>query len=137
MKNINSYLIFNGNCREAMTFYADCLGAELTLSTYGEMPGATTFAGSPLILHAHLQKGDVVVMASDTTPDKPIPVGANVQMNINCDSPEEVDQLFAKFNVNAKVHMAPGDTFWNAYFAMIQDQFGNSWMFNFEKPKAA
>ena len=34
MKEINAYLIFNGNCREAMTFYQKCLGAELQLITF-------------------------------------------------------------------------------------------------------
>ena len=28
MTHINAYLNFNGNCREAMTFYAECLGGE-------------------------------------------------------------------------------------------------------------
>ena len=29
MKEINTYLTFDGNCREAMEFYKQCLGAEL------------------------------------------------------------------------------------------------------------
>lgn len=27
--DLHAYLTFNGNCREAMTFYQDCLGGEL------------------------------------------------------------------------------------------------------------
>lgn len=38
MTQINSYLTFNGNCREAMNFYKDCLGGELILQTIGESP---------------------------------------------------------------------------------------------------
>ena len=33
MTTINAYLTFNGDCREAMTFYKECLGGELTLET--------------------------------------------------------------------------------------------------------
>ena len=33
MKHLNPYIGFNGTCREAMTFYKDCLGAELTMQT--------------------------------------------------------------------------------------------------------
>lgn len=136
MKSINPYLIFSGNCREAMTLYADAFGAELSLSTYGDMPGATEFAGSQLILHARLSKGDIVLMGSDSHPEKgKVVVGNNVQITINCDSREEVDALFAKLSVNGKVEMAPSDTFWNAYFAMLADQFGTEWMLNFEKPR--
>jgi PhnB protein len=38
MTQINSYLTFNGNCREAMNFYKDCLGGELNLQTIAESP---------------------------------------------------------------------------------------------------
>ena len=38
MAQLNPYLNFNNNCREAMSFYKDCLGGELVLQTVGEMP---------------------------------------------------------------------------------------------------
>ena len=38
MTQINAYLTFSGNCREAMNFYKSCLGGELTLQTIGESP---------------------------------------------------------------------------------------------------
>ncbi len=38
MIKLHSYLTFNGNCREAMTFYSDCLEGELTFQTIGESP---------------------------------------------------------------------------------------------------
>jgi PhnB protein len=38
MAQINSYLTFSGNCREAMTFYKECLGGELAFQTVGESP---------------------------------------------------------------------------------------------------
>jgi hypothetical protein len=46
VKQINPYLKFNGNCREAMTFYKNCLGGELTLNTV---------AGSPMEAARHHQ----------------------------------------------------------------------------------
>jgi uncharacterized glyoxalase superfamily protein PhnB len=33
MAKINAYLTFNGNCREAMTFYQSCFDGDLTLET--------------------------------------------------------------------------------------------------------
>ncbi len=38
MTQINSYLTFNGNCREAMNFYKSCLGGELHFQTIGDSP---------------------------------------------------------------------------------------------------
>ena len=37
-QQINSYLTFSGNCREAMNFYVTCLGGELVFQTIGESP---------------------------------------------------------------------------------------------------
>ena len=38
MTTIITYLTFNGNCREAMTFYKECLGGELHFQTVGVSP---------------------------------------------------------------------------------------------------
>jgi PhnB protein len=40
MTQLNAYLHFNGNCREAMTFYQACLGGELKMQAVGESPMA-------------------------------------------------------------------------------------------------
>jgi PhnB protein len=85
MRGATPYLIFNGNCREAMTFYQSCLGGELNVMTFGD-------AG---------QKS----------------------------APEEKDRV-----THARDAMAPSDTFWGAYFAMLTDRFGFHWMLNHGKP---
>ncbi len=136
MKSTNPYLIFNGECREASTFYAKCLGTEAHMQTYGEIPGCGPEMKSDLIMHAHIQNGDVTIMASDTTPDKPVVVGTNTHININCESREELDKLFTGLGAGGTTIMAPGDTFWGAYFGMLKDRFGVQWMFNYELPKA-
>ncbi|HYE55226.1 MAG TPA: hypothetical protein VD996_10295 [Chitinophagaceae bacterium] len=38
MTQINAYLGFNGECREAMKFYQQIFGGELTFQTIGESP---------------------------------------------------------------------------------------------------
>ena len=40
MTQINAYLTFNGNCREAMNFYKEVLDGDLALQTIGESPMA-------------------------------------------------------------------------------------------------
>jgi hypothetical protein len=39
MKEVVTFLNFDGNCREAMQFYKKCFGAELFLLPYGDAPG--------------------------------------------------------------------------------------------------
>ena len=43
MTAINTYIGFNGACREAMNFYKDCLGGDLFIQTIGESPMADKF----------------------------------------------------------------------------------------------
>ena len=139
MKEINTYLMFNGNCRQAMTFYQKALGAELQLMTYGEapadMPKDMSQDSKDRIIHARLSKGAAVLMASDTPPGKECPAGSNFSVSIACESKAEVDRFFATLGEKGKVTMPLQDTFWNAYFGMLTDQFGINWMFNFEKPR--
>src|SRR4051812_4844096 len=67
MKRINSYLTFNGNCRNAMSFYRDCLGGELVLQTIGESPLADQLPETMkrCILHSALTNEALVLLGSD------------------------------------------------------------------------
>ncbi len=56
-------------------------------------------------------------------------------MSVNCESLQEIEQLFAAFGEEGKVTMLLQETFWAARFLMLTDRFGINWMFNFEKPK--
>src|SRR5262249_40560106 len=109
MKGANTYLTFNGNCREAMKFYADCLGAELNLFPFGDTPGAD---GKPFasefkdrIMHARLSKGKATLMASDTMPGMPFQQGNNFSISVDCETGDEVDKLFNALSQKGKVGM--------------------------------
>ena len=137
MKEFNTYLNFDGNCRQAMEFYAKCLDADLRLMPFSQGPMEAPKGAEDRILHAHLAKGTQVIMASDCPPRTPLHQGNNFTININCDSRQEVDQLFAALGEKGTPGMPTQDMFWGAYFGMITDQFGINWMFNFETPKSS
>ena len=135
MKQINVYLTFDGNCREAMTFYAECLGVEVEILPFGDMPNLPTGAGDR-VMHARIAKGGAVLMASDCMPGMPFSQGNNFSVSVDSESAEEVDRLYAALVAGGTATMPPQDQFWGAYFAMLTDKFGVMWMFNFDKPKA-
>ncbi len=134
MKTINSYLTFDGNCREAMTFYANALGAELQMMTFADMPDSPKDSANR-IMHARVSKGAAVLMASDTMPGMPFEQGNSFSVSIGCDSVEEEDRFFTALSEGGSVTMPLQDTFWGAHFGMLTDKFGIQWMFDFEKPK--
>src|SRR3989344_8437438 len=96
MAQLNPYLRFNNEKRrEAMTFYKECIGGELTFQTVGESPMAKEMPKEThnRIMHAELKKGEVQFSASDMMRDKAV-VGDNIALSLNCESEQETKKLF-------------------------------------------
>jgi PhnB protein len=135
VKDLTTYLTFDGNCRQAMEFYKRCLGGELFLMPLSEAPGETPKNAKDLIMHANLRNGSIALMASDTWGDHPFQRGNNFSICISPESLAEAEKLFASLGEKGTITMALQDTFWGARFGTLTDQFGINWMVNFEKPK--
>ncbi len=60
MKELNAYLIFNGNCREAVAFYQKCLGGDLQLIKFSDMGGNVPPEARDRIAHARITIGSAV-----------------------------------------------------------------------------
>jgi PhnB protein len=138
MKSVNTYLMFNGNCRQAMTFYEQCLGTgvQLEMVPFPDDQGHPSTDPKAGIMHAKITKsGHPLLMASDGSRGDKFTVGDNFQVSIECESIEEIERLFSAFCQNGQVRLALADMFWGARFGMVTDQFGIQWMFNCEKPK--
>jgi PhnB protein len=141
MKEVVTYLNFDGNCREAMTFYAKCFGGELELRPFSGMPGNHPPEAKDRIMHARVSKGSTpgstpVLMASDTMPGSPFHPAAGFSISVTCESAHEIDRLFAELSEGGKVGMPLADQFWGARFGMLTDKFGIHWMLSFEHTKS-
>ncbi len=130
MKTFTIYLTFDGNAREAMTFYQRCLGAELALQTFGEAPMDSPPGAENRVMHARLAKGAAAIMASDTMPGMPLTQGNNFSITIECESVAEAERLYSALGEGGKATMPLQDTFWGARFGMLTDKFGVNWMLN-------
>ena len=134
MKDTNTYLNFDGNCREAMTFYGKCFQAEPNFTPFSAGPpeiSAQAKTAPDRILHAEVVNGPVVLMASDTLPGMHFQQGNNFAICISCESQPEMERVFAALSENGKVTMPPHDAFWGGCFGMLTDQFGINWMLSF------
>ena len=135
MTQINAYINFSGNCREAMTFYKECLGGELTLQTVGGSPiEAQCPAGmKDQIMHASLTKGALLLMGSDMAGPGGLSKGNNIALSVNCSSEEEINTFFSKLSEGGKIIDPLKLQFWGAMFGVLTDKFGIRWMFNYDK----
>ena len=137
MSTIHSYLTFSGNCREAMTFYRDCLGGELTFQTIGESPLAAQLPDKmkECILHSTLTNGNMVLLGSDMVSDQGLKKGNTISMVLNCRSEEEIKSCYKKLSDGGKADHPLEHTFWGALFGDLTDKYGNHWLLNYEKSK--
>jgi PhnB protein len=135
---IDPYLIFNGDCRQAFTFYEQALQGKLeAMMTFGETPAAEHVPKEhhSLIIHTCLKVGDQMIMASDTTPDRPTQGMSGCSISLNVDSIAEAEQVFNALAKDGRIDMPLEATFWAVRFGMLVDRFGVSWMVNCESEK--
>ena len=137
MARVNAYLHFDGTCRQAMTFYKECLGGELTLMTVGESPAAAQMPhqAKDSIMHSVLKNGTNVIMASDNLGTGSITNGSQFSMTIDCGSKKEADAFYSKLSAGGKATHPMADTFFG-YYGDLTDKFGINWMISYMKPQS-
>ena len=131
---LNPYLHFNGRCEEAFKLYEKVLGGKIEVM----LPHEGTPAASHVppewkkkIMHARLNIGDQVLMASDAPPGHyHQPQGFTVSISIA--DPADAERIFKALADKGKVTMPLDKTFWAQRFGMLVDQFGIPWMVNCE-----
>jgi PhnB protein len=133
--HVTPYLNFNGTCAEAMRFYEKCLKGKITfMMTMGESPAAEHLGPQDAdnIMHACVEAGSVMLMASDCPAGMEVDKGGNVTVSLHPDTLEESERLFAELSEGGEVKMPIGETFWAERFGMFVDRFGTPWMVNYE-----
>jgi PhnB protein len=141
LKQLNPYLHFSGNCREAMEFYRDALGVKLDLQTVGESPMAAQMPDAKdNVMHATLKKGDTIILMASDMMEGSAKSGNTVSLSVDTESEEETKKIFDKLAAGGKVGQELKEQFWGGIYGDLEDKFGINWMFNFQKkpynPKA-
>ena len=135
MKSIQAYLSFNGNCREAMTFYQQCLGGELHFQTIGASPLSKKMPAKmkKCILHAELKNENLVLYGSDMVSETGLFKGNAVSLVLKCTSVKETRACYKKLSHGGAKTYPLKSTYWNVLFGGLTDKYGNNWMLNCEK----
>jgi len=134
---ISSYLTFNGNCREAMNFYAACLGGSLSFQTVGESPLADKMPQQmkDCILHSTLTNGSLILMGTDMVDNRGLVKGNAVSLMLNCSSEKEIKKQYASLSEGGEATHPPQNSFWGAVSGDLTDKYGNHWLLHFNKHK--
>ena len=135
MLGVKPYIAFRGNCREAIDFYKQALGAEELFSqTYGESPMADRGAADA-IMHSTIKVGDTHIMMCDDFHTENFTTGGNISLAVGLNDVDRAKTIFTNLSDGGNVTMPLDKTFWAEAFGMLTDKFGINWMVNCDQPQ--
>ena len=125
---LNPYLTFDGNAREAMEFYHSVFGGELKVNTFGEF-GSDDPALADKVMHAMLTTPrGYVLMASDTAPGMPFTPGNAITVSLSGDPGEGLEEAWEKLADGGRVLLPFEKQMWGDLYGQCVDRFGVPWM---------
>jgi PhnB protein len=133
MAQLDPYLTFNGTCAEAMRFYEATLGGKIEMMmTHAQSPMAdqTPPGSADRIMHARLNLGDRILMASDSMVGMPYHGMLGFSLSLSYPTAAEGQKIFDALAARGTIQMPFQKTFWAEGFGMLVDQFGTPWMVN-------
>lgn len=129
--NLNPYLNFQDNARQAMEFYQGALGGELTLNTFGEFHASEDPAEADKIMHALLKTpAGFTLMAADTPNQMQFTGHAGFSVSLSGDDAGELQGYWDALSEGGQVVMPLERQIWGDTFGMVVDRFGVTWMVN-------
>lgn len=138
MLQTTPFLLFDGNCAEAMTFYHQCLGGELTLTKLGDTPMKAQFPPEKhnRMINAHLKSGAIEISAADwmASPALEPKQGNTYAIFVLGGTYDELKAVFDKLAGGAEkarfqaLHDMPFGTYGQFY-----DKYGVQWIFKGER----
>lgn len=124
------YIHFQGQCREALSFYAMVLGGTPAFTPYSEMPDAPgAMARSDRVMHGQLETdGHGLLMGSDFPEGMAGDPQKAVSITIATETAEEARRLYDAFAEGGDMIQPFDATFFSPGFGMMRDRFGTHWM---------
>ena len=140
MSRVSTYLNFMGNTEEAFNFYASVFGTEFSvpISRMGDNPAPPGAPELPehersLVMHVELPiLAGHVIMGTDMLESMghELRVGNNTTLNLEPDTREEAERLFAALSDGGSDTVGLDLMPWGSYWGVTLDRFGVRWMFN-------
>lgn len=139
---VQTILTFGGQCEEALKFYTQAVGAEVTaLLRWQDSPDPEIcFAARGVpekIMHAAFRVGDTTLMATDGLEKFSRPDFKGVTLAVEVRRDGDARRLFAALGDGGRVVMPLAKAFWTPLSGMVVDRYGLSWMVNVAKEAVA
>jgi PhnB protein len=138
MMQINPYLHFRAETKDAMEFYQSIFGGKLDMNSFADFQATDDPDEAKKIMHAMLTtETGMVFMASDTPNSMAYEPGQSITMSLSGDEEDKLREYWNKLTKGAKITMPLEKAPWGDTFGMLTDKFGIEWMVNISAHKAA
>jgi PhnB protein len=128
---LNAYLSFRDNAREAMTFYQSVFGGTLDVSTFADYQASEDPSENNKVMHAQLKTDQgLVLMGADTPNRMDLVNGTNMALSLSGDDESELRGYWDKLSDGGQVTMPLTSAEWGDMFGMLVDPYGVSWLVN-------
>ncbi|MGR7000654.1 VOC family protein [Yinghuangia aomiensis] len=127
-QKITTFLMFQGNAEEAMTFYLSLFddASVVNVNRYG--------AGGPgpegTVEHATFALAGQEFMCIDSAVKHAFTFTPAMSLFVQCRDEPELDRLYTALSEGGSELMALGDYGFSAKFGWVNDRFGVSWQLN-------
>lgn len=134
---LNPYLSFQNNAREAMEFYKSVFGGKLSMSTFKEFNVSQDTKMENLIMHAELEADNgIKFMAADTLEGMVYKPGESIRMALSGENEAELKSYFEKLSSGGLITQPLEKAPWGDSFGMLVDKFGITWFVNIISQKS-
>lgn len=124
------YVSFPGTAREALTFYRDVFGGELSLHTKEDFGNSD---GPPDHIAHGVLTGTVALAGSDAPPDgKSVRFEGLMLSLLGTADPENLHEWFNKLAVGGRVVDPLAPKPWSASDGQVIDRYGLHWLIGYE-----
>ncbi len=130
---LNTYLSFDGDCRQAFEAYQRILGGKIhALMPFGENPQCEGISAQDRekIMHGCYELDGFLLMGTDATAQDPYQPIKGAHVTLNLSEPAEAERIFAALAEGGTVQMPLQETFWALRYGILTDRFGVPWMVN-------
>lgn len=134
---LNPYISFKGNARDALEFYKSVFGGKLEMSHFKDYHVSEDPAEDDKVMHGMLTADNgIVLMAADTPNAMPYQDGARISMSLSGSNEEELRGYWEKLVEGGHINMPLEKAPWGDNFGGVTDKFGVVWMVNIFGKKA-
>ncbi|WP_419570746.1 VOC family protein [Rheinheimera sp.] len=127
---VTPYLLFNGQCLQALEFYQHVFGGELQYTQVGQSPMAAMFGADAQhkVLNGRLASAVLDISASDWLHPTELPVQGNtLSLFVSQGTAAQSRTIFARLAEQGQITEALSEQPFGLYGACI-DRFGVRWM---------